>query len=273
MCSSEDSAGVASAAERSLVAYWRSEECLDKLEEGFVSRACLQRWAQQAFPTADSMDAACATWMPLSRQFYAQMLQKQGDPNVFYRTWAKVCALLDAATHALAEKKSSALLEDFVLLSAVCMGITFKEETQYFAASSERYGSFLLRACGIFDDMLSIPVASRKYRTENEVRTAEAEILQALRWVIPTADMYTMTTAMIQRASILTQGKYKDQLQGVVFTTAVKLFSEAVMHGQAAGYSTAREIVQKAMAPGLFEGLSGGFLAQLLDEAAPLCSP
>jgi hypothetical protein len=253
-----------------MVEYWRSEECLDKLEEGFVSRACLERWAQQAFPTVDCMDASCARWVPLSRKFYVQMLQKQGDPNVFYRTWAKVCALLDAATHALAEKKNAPLLADFVLLTAVCMGVTFKEETQYFAVSTERYGSFLLRACGIFEDMLSIPVAMRKRRSENEVCTAEAEILQALGWVIPTADMYTMTTAMVQRASILTRGKYKDQLQGVVFTTAVKLFSEAVMHGQAAGYSTAREIVQQALGCGSFEGVSSGFLEELLEEAAPL---
>lgn len=236
-------------------AYWSSEECMRKLDQSFVGRACLERWSSlPPFPT----DAADWTQtMQMSRQFYLALLQR-GNANTFHNSWAKACALFDVAMQALLER-GSPLVEDIVLVTTVVLGVARKDET---SAASGCYAD-LLRVAVLFEDQLQVP---RKPRTAAELKVAEFEILMALDWTLPQTDTYTCISAVLLRADILTRGQYKPQLEQA-WQASVQKCVRAVLLGQATGYGTAYCIVREALLEQV--GFSAAYLDHLLQEAAP----
>lgn len=243
-------------------AYWQSEGCLQKLERSFVSLACMERWAElPPLPTEDGVEPRLQTQMRLTRQFYMALLQR-GDPNTFHNSWSKACAVFDSAMHALVAKKSL-LLQDPVIIATVCVGLMRKEEM----SAATGCWSDLLRVAMLYEDQLGV---QRQVRTEKALRMAEFEILQALDWALPTTETYTCISGMLLRADILTQGEHKPQLEAM-WTHAVHMSSWAVLHGQANGYRTARQIVAHVMEKYLASAdVSPDFLKKLLEEAAPV---
>jgi len=234
--------------------FWSSEECMRKLDQSFVGRACLERWASlPAFPT----DAPERTQqMQLSRQFYLALLQR-GNANTFHNSWAKACALFDVTMKALVAKDSP-LLEDIVLITTVVLGIARKDET---SAASGCYND-LLRVAALYEDQLQVP---RKTRSAAELKHAEFEIFMALDWALPQTDTYTCISAVLLRADILTRGQYKPQLEQA-WQSAVQKCVRAVLMGQATGYRTAYTVVREALTE---VGFGSTYLDHLLREAAP----
>jgi hypothetical protein len=235
-------------------AYWTSEECLTKLDQSFVTRRCLERWAGM-HPFPNDLPELSVT-MQATRNFFLVLLQR-GNANTFHNSWAKACALFDVTMQALWKKKS-ALLDDVVLVTTVVLGIARKDET---SAASGCYGD-LLQVAAMFEDQLGRP---RKMRTVKELKDTEFEIFAALEWTLPQTDTYTCISAILLRMDILTRGEHKPQLE-TAWQHAVQKCVRAVMFGLATGYATAYHIVRDSLED---VGFEQAFLDPLMHEAAP----
>jgi hypothetical protein len=235
-------------------AYWTSEECLTKLDQSFVTRRCLERWAGM-HPFPNDLPELSVT-MQATRNFFLVLLQR-GNANTFHNSWAKACALFDVTMQAL-WKKNSALLDDVVLVTTVVLGIARKDET---SAASGCYGD-LLQVAAMFEDQLGRP---RKMRTVKELKDTEFEIFAALDWTLPQTDTYTCISAILLRMDILTRGEHKPQLE-TAWQHAVQKCVRAVMFGLATGYATAYHIVRDSLED---VGFEQAFLDPLMHEAAP----
>jgi hypothetical protein len=235
-------------------AYWTSEECLTKLDQSFVTRRCLERWAGM-HPFPNDLPELSVT-MQATRNFFLVLLQR-GNANTFHNSWAKACALFDVTMQAL-WKKNSALLDDVVLVTTVVLGIARKDET---SAASGCYGD-LLQVAAMFEDQLGRP---RKMRTVKELKDTEFEIFAALEWTLPQTDTYTCISAILLRMDILTRGEHKPQLE-TAWQHAVQKCVRAVMFGLATGYATAYHIVRDSLED---VGFEQAFLDPLMHEAAP----
>jgi len=235
-------------------AYWTSEECLTKLDQSFVTRRCLERWAGM-HPFPNDLPELSPT-MQATRNFFLVLLQR-GNANTFHNSWAKACALFDVTMQAL-WKKNSALLDDVVLVTTVVLGIARKDET---SAASGCYGD-LLQVAAMFEDQLGRP---RKMRTVKELKDTEFEIFAALDWTLPQTDTYTCISAILLRMDILTRGEHKPQLE-TAWQHAVQKCVRAVMFGLATGYATAYHIVRDSLED---VGFEQAFLDPLMHEAAP----
>jgi hypothetical protein len=239
---------------KELRAVCESEECLRKLDSSFVSRQVLERWASLEQMPVDPPEWALG--MQQSRQFYLQLLQR-GDANTFHNSWAKACAFYDITMHALVEKESP-LLDDFVLVMAVVLGIARKDETQSAAGCYQE----LLKVAERFEDYLQIP---RKERTVKSLKSAEFDIFVALDWNLPQTDAYTCISAILLRTDILTKGKYKPQLE-TAWQGAVQKCVRSVLFGYSRGYASAYAIVHESL---MDVGFDGDFLDHVFEEAAP----
>jgi hypothetical protein len=234
--------------------YWASEECMTKLDQSFVSRRCLERWAEM-LPFPHDMPDLSMT-MQATRNFFLALLQR-GNANTFHNSWAKACALFDVTMQALVNKNSS-LVDDVVLVTTVVLGIARKDET---SAASGCYGD-LLQVAAMFEDQLGRP---RKMRTVKELKDAEFEIFAVLDWTLPQTDTYTCISAILLRMDILTRGEHKPQLE-TAWQHAVQKCVRAVMLGVASGYATAYHIVRDSLED---VGFEQAFLDPLMREAAP----
>jgi hypothetical protein len=233
--------------------YWRSEACLEKLENSLVNWSCLLRWAGLQPVPLDG-----AEWkeeMQQVRQFYLTLLQR-GNQATFHNSWAKACCMFNTVMAALIRAQSP-LLKDVVLVAAVSLGISRKDET---SAASCCYKD-LVRVAALAEDQLRRP---HQTRTCKELMNAEFDVFVALNWNIPQTDTYTCISAMLLRADILTQGRSKAGLE-VAWQTAVQKCVRAELVGEALGYGTAYTIVRDAVE----EVFGAPSLKRLFPEIAP----
>lgn len=237
--------------------YWRSEECLQKLDRSFVSRAVMQRWAALSALPTDSLPGSPVMQSCRKLFEYYLALMPHPDANSFHNSWARTCALFDVAVEKLVATES-ALLHDLPTVAAVIVGIARKYET----SSASRCVGDLVRVASGFEAKLGLP---RQTRTTSDLVMAEFAIFEALNWDLPQTDTYTCISAMLLRADILTKGEFKQQLE-LAWQLAVQECVCRVLCGQADGYMTGYKIVRQALQEAGFHGYA---LTGLLEEAAP----
>jgi hypothetical protein len=234
--------------------YWSTDECSQNLERSRVCRALLLRWAKLD-PLPQDIPAF-STVMVRMRQFFMSVL-KQGDHALFHNSWAKVCALLVVCIHKLVDR-NSALLQDPVLLAVVVMGIARKDEMQCTAGCWDQ----LLNVASEFEEQLGLPPTKR---TRSQLTSAEFDVLTAIDFEVPQTDTYTIISAMLLRADIITMGDFKPLLEQV-WSVAVQKAVRSVLWGQAGGYASAQAILHESLRQCSFPA---EMIDDLFKEVAP----
>jgi hypothetical protein len=262
------------AQEEEMVMYMRSEDCVEKMELGFVSTPLMASWSKLAdFPSMpeEKVGLQFCRMLKMCRQFYVSFLTSHnlGNQAMFYNTWARSVLTLDRAVEALIAKESP-LLGDFILVATVCMAITLKDESQTRMALPRDFSMFLKMFTTQFEQQLQVPPFQRFPRTEKMYKEAEIAVMEALRWDLPSTDTYTVISSLVMRADILTENTYNVPMREV-FASAVAAFAEMSGNGRAGGngYALARRLVLNEMRPALFPQMTADFLAKWKELAAP----